>query len=133
MRCTKLSLFSILYNTVKAKVPIYFECNMTLNCLANDWKKDEYRYSLELSKSKTPQNTILVVGVNPGGQTDPEEQYFGSTIRRVCKLVINNGEGNTTYDSVLFVNLTPVIAKAPSSLKDTASIEHLHKDNINNW
>ena len=34
---------------------------MTLNCLANDWKKDEYRYSLELSKSKTPQNTILVV------------------------------------------------------------------------
>ena len=45
---------------------------MTLNCLANDWKKDEYRYSLELSKSKTPQNTILVVGVNPGGQTDPE-------------------------------------------------------------
>lgn len=30
---------------------------MTLNCLANDWKKDEYRYSLELSKSKTPQNT----------------------------------------------------------------------------
>lgn len=60
---------------------------MTLNCLANDWKKDKYRYSLELSKSKTPQNTILVVGVNPGGQTDPEEQYFGSTIRRVCKLV----------------------------------------------
>ena len=106
---------------------------MTLNCLANDWKKDKYRYSLELSKSKTPQNTILVVGVNPGGQTDPEEQYFGSTIRRVCKLVINNGEGNTTYDSVLFVNLTPVIAKAPSSLKDTASIEHLPKDNINNW
>ncbi len=103
---------------------------MTLNCLANDWKKDEYRYSLELSKSKTPQNTILVVGVNPGGQTDPEEQYFGSTIRRVCKLVINNGEGNTTYDSVLFVNLTPVIAKAPSSLKDTASIEPLPKDNI---
>lgn len=95
---------------------------MTLNCLANDWKKDEYRYSLELSKSKTPQNTILVVGVNPGGQTDPEEQYFGSTIRRVCKLVINNGEGNTTYDSVLFVNLTPVIVKAPSGLKDTASI-----------
>ena len=73
-------------------VPINFECNMTLNCLANDWKKDKYRYSLELSKSKTPQNTILVVGVNPGGQTDPEEQYFGSTIRRVCKLVINNGE-----------------------------------------
>lgn len=106
---------------------------MTLNCLANDWKKGEYRYSLELSKSKTLQNTILVVGVNPGGQTDPEEQYFGSTIRRVCKLVINNGEGNTTYDSVLFVNLTPVIAKAPSSLKDTASIEHLPKDNINNW
>ena len=27
---------------------------MTLNCLANDWKKDKYRYSLELSKSKTP-------------------------------------------------------------------------------
>lgn len=49
---------------------------MTLNCLANDWKKDEYRYSLELSKSKTPQNTILVVGVNPGGQTTPKNNIL---------------------------------------------------------
>ena len=66
------------------------------------------------------------------------EQY--AIICRVTFSIVNyefahtaNGEGNTTYDSVLFVNLTPVIAKAPSSLKDTASIEHLPKDNINNW
>ncbi len=86
-------------------------------CLANDWEKDIYRYSLELSKTENPKNTILVVGVNPGGKTDPEEKYIGRTIRRVCDLVIDNGEGDTKYDSALFVNLTPKIAITPSSLK----------------
>lgn len=40
--------------------------NDSLFCLDNDWEKDNYRYSLELSKTEDPKNTILVVGVNPG-------------------------------------------------------------------
>ena len=86
--------------------------NDSLFCLANDWKKDKYRYSLELSKTENPKNTILVVGVNPGGKTDPEEKYIGRTIRRVCDLVIDTGEGDPKYDSALFVNLTPKIGRA---------------------
>ena len=112
---------------------IPFECEKkdgkTLFCLANDWKKDKYRYSLELSWTETPKNTILVVGVNPGGKTDPEERSFGRTVRSVCKLVIGNKEGNTEYDSVLFVNLTPVIEKNPSRLKNIDG-RPLPKDNI---
>lgn len=110
-----------------------FECEKkdgkTLFCLANDWEKGKYRYSLELSWTETPKNTILVVGVNPGGQTDPEELSFGRTVRSVCKLVIGNKEGDTEYDSVLFVNLTPVIEKDPSRLKNIDS-RPLPKDNI---
>ncbi len=36
--------------------------NDSLFCLANDWKKGEHRYYLELSKTEDPKNTILVVG-----------------------------------------------------------------------
>lgn len=104
--------------------------NDSLFCLANDWKKDKYRYSLELSKTENPKNTILVVGVNPGGKTDPEEKYIGRTIRRVCDLVIDNGEGDTKYDSALFVNLTPKIAITPSGLKDSEGPQDLPKDNV---
>ena len=104
--------------------------NDSLFCLANDWKKGTYRYSLELSKTENPKNTILVVGVNPGGKTDPEEKYIGRTIRRVCDLVIDNGEGDTKYDSALFVNLTPKIAITPSSLKDSDEPQALQKENI---
>lgn len=104
--------------------------NDSLFCLANDWEKDIYRYSLELSKTENPKNTILVVGVNPGGKTDPEEKYIGRTIRRVCDLVIDNGEGDTKYDSALFVNLTPKIAITPSSLKYSGEPQDLPKDNV---
>lgn len=104
--------------------------NDSLFCLANDWKKDKYRYSLELSKTENPKNTILVVGVNPGGKTDPEEKYIGRTIRRVCDLVIDNGAGDTKYDSALFVNLTPKIAITPSGLKDSEGPQDLPKDNV---
>ena len=104
--------------------------NDSLFCLANDWKKGTYRYSLELSKTENPKNTILVVGVNPGGKTDPEENYIGRTIRRVCDLVIDKGEGNTKYDSALFVNLTPKIAITPSSLKDSEELQSFQKKNI---
>ena len=51
-------------------------------CLSNDWKEGDYRYSLELSKTETPENTILVVGVNPGGKTDPEVPFIGATVRK---------------------------------------------------
>lgn len=104
--------------------------NDSLFCLANDWKKGEYRYYLELSKTEDPNNTILVVGVNPGGKTDPEENYIGRTIRRVCDLVIDNGEGDTKYDSALFVNLTPKIAITPSGLKDSENLQDLQEENI---
>lgn len=104
--------------------------NDSLFCLANDWKKGEHRYSLELSKTEDPKNTILVVGVNPGGKTDPEEKYIGRTIRRVCDLVIYNGEGDTKYDSALFVNLTPKIAITPSGLKDSKELQVPPRDNI---
>lgn len=104
--------------------------NDSLFCLANDWKKGKHRYSLELSKTEDPKNTILVVGVNPGGKTDPEEKYIGRTIRRVCDLVIDNGEGDTKYDSALFVNLTPKIAITPSGLKDSEGPQDLPKDNV---
>lgn len=104
--------------------------NDSLFCLANDWKKGEYRYYLELSKTEDPNNTILVVGVNPGGKTDPEEKYIGRTIRRVCDLVIDTGEGDTKYDSALFVNLTPKIAITPSGLKDSDKLQALQKKNI---
>ena len=104
--------------------------NDSLFCLANDWKKGTYRYSLELSKTENPKNTILVVGVNPGGKTDPEEKYIGRTIRRVCDLVIDKGEGNTKYDSALFVNLTSKIAITPSSLKYSGEPQDLPKDNV---
>lgn len=104
--------------------------NDSLFCLANDWKKGKHRYSLELSKTERPKNTILVVGVNPGGKTDPEEKYIGRTIRRVCDLVIDKGEGNTKYDSALFVNLTPIIAITPSGLKDSEKLQTLQKKNI---
>lgn len=104
--------------------------NDSLFCLANDWKKGTYRYSLELSKTENPKNTILVVGVNPGGKTDPEEKYIGRTIRRVCDLVIDKGEGDTKYDSALFVNLTPKIAITPSGLKDSEGPQDLPKDNV---
>ena len=104
--------------------------NDSLFCLANDWKKGKYRYSLELSKTEDPNNTILVVGVNPGGKTDPEENYIGRTIRRVCDLVIDNGEGDTKYDSALFVNLTPKIAITPSGLKDSEKLQDLQEENI---
>ena len=102
----------------------------SLFCLANDWEKGAYRYSLELSKTERPKNTILVVGVNPGGKTDPEEKYIGRTIRRVCDLVIDKGEGDTKYDSALFVNLTPKIAITPSGLKDSKELQALQKENI---
>lgn len=104
--------------------------NDSLFCLDNDWKKGEHRYSLELSKTEDPKNTILVVGVNPGGKTDPEEKYIGRTIRRVCDLVIDNGEGDTKYDSALFVNLTPKIAITPSGLKDSKKPLTLQEKNI---
>lgn len=104
--------------------------NDSLFCLDNDWKKGEHRYSLELSKTEDPKNTILVVGVNPCGKTDPEKKYIGRTIRRVCDLVIDNGEGDTKYDSALFVNLTPKIAITPSSLKDSEGPQDLPKDNV---
>lgn len=104
--------------------------NDRLFCLANDWEKGEHRYYLELSKTEDPYNTILVVGVNPGGNTDPEEKYIGRTIRRVCDLVIDTGEGDTKYDSALFVNLTPKIALTPSSLKDSDEPQALQKENI---
>lgn len=104
--------------------------NDSLFCLDNDWEKGEHRYSLELSKTEDPKNTILVVGVNPGGKTDPEKKYIGRTIRRVCDLVIDNGEGDTKYDSALFVNLTPKIAITPSSLKDSDEPQALQKENI---
>ena len=104
--------------------------NDSLFCLVNDRKKGTYRYSLELSKTENPKNTILVVGVNPGGKTNPEEKYIGRTIRRVCDLVIDNGEGDTKYDSALFVNLTPKIAITPSSLKYSGEPQDLPKDNV---
>lgn len=104
--------------------------NDSLFCLANDWEKGEYRYSLELSKTEDPKNTILVVGVNPGGKTDPEEKYIGRTIRRVCDLVIDNGEGDIKYDSALFVNLTPKIAITPSGLKDSKELQVPPRDNV---
>lgn len=104
--------------------------NDSLFCLANDWEKGELRYSLELSKTEDPKNTILVVGINPGGKTDPEEKYIGRTIRRVCDLVFDNGEGDTKYDSALFVNLTPKIAITPSGLKDSDKLQALKKKNI---
>lgn len=104
--------------------------NDSLFCLANDWKKDKYRYSLELSKTEDPKNTILVVGVNPGGKTDPEEKYIGRTIRRVCDLVIDKGEGDPKYDSALFVNLTPKIAITPSGLKDSKELQVPPRDNV---
>ena len=104
--------------------------NDSLFCLDNDWEKDNYRYSLELSKTKDPKNTILVVGVNPGGKTDPEEKYIGRTIRRVCDLVIGKGEYDTKYDSALFVNLTPKIAITPSGLKDFDELQDLQEKNI---
>ncbi len=104
--------------------------NESLFCLDNDWEKGTYRYSLELSKTENPKNTILVVGVNPGGKTDSEEKYIGRTIRRVCDLVIDNGEGDTKYDSALFVNLTPKIAITPSSLKYSEGPQDLPKDNV---
>lgn len=104
--------------------------NDSLFCIANDWEKGAYRYSLELSKTENPKNTILVVGVNPGGKTDPEEKYIGRTIRRVCDLVIDKGEGDTKYDSALFVNLTPKIAITPSGLKDSKELQALQKENI---
>lgn len=103
--------------------------NDSLFCLANDWKKDKYRYSLELSKTEDPKNTILVVGVNPGGKTNPEEKYIGRTIRRVCDLVIDKGEGDPKYDSALFVNLTPKIAITPSGLNNSEKPQDLPKDN----
>lgn len=104
--------------------------NDSLFCLTNDWEKGKHRYSLELSKTEDPKNTILVVGVNPGGKTDPEEKYIGRTIRRVCDLVIDTGEGDTKYDSALFVNLTPKIAITPSGLKDSDGPQALQKKNI---
>lgn len=104
--------------------------NDSLFCLDNDWKKGKHRYSLELSKTEDPKNTILVVGVNPGGKTDPEEKYIGRTIRRVCDLVIDKGEGDTKYDSALFVNLTPIIAITPSGLKDSEELQVPPRDNV---
>lgn len=104
--------------------------NDSLFCIANDWEKGAYRYSLELSKTENPKNTILVVGVNPGGKTDPDEKHIGRTIRRVCDLVIGKGEDDTKYDSALFVNLTPIIAITPSSLKDSDEPQALQKENI---
>ncbi len=111
---------------------IPFECEIDgkpLFCLANDWKKDEYRYSLELSQTETPQNTILVVGVNPGGKTDPEKLCFGSTVRCILDLVFTKNQDVKDYDSVLLVNLTPAIAQVPSDLNNN-KIESYHKDNI---
>lgn len=104
--------------------------NDSLFCLANDWEKGEHRYSLELSKTEDSKNTILVVGVNPGGKTDPNEKHIGRTIRRVCDLVIGKGEDDTKYDSALFVNLTPKIAITPSSLKNSDEPQALQKENI---
>lgn len=104
--------------------------NNRLFCLANDWEKGEHRYYLELSKTEDPKNTILVVGVNPGGKTDPDEKHIGRTIRRVCDLVIGKGEDDTKYDSALFVNLTPKIAITPSGLKDSKELQDLHEENI---
>ena len=104
--------------------------NDSLFCLANDWEKGKHRYSLELSKTEDPKNTILVVGGNPGGKTDPEKKYIGRTIRRVCDLVIDNGEGDTKYDSALFVNLTPIIAITPSGLKDSKELQVPPRDNV---
>lgn len=104
--------------------------NDSLFCLTNEWEKGKLRYSLELSKTEDPKNTILVVGVNPGGKTDPEKKYIGRTIRRVCDLVIDNGEGDTKYDSALFVNLTPKIAITPFGLKDSKEPLTLQEKNI---
>lgn len=113
--------------TIPFDVKINDETNY---CLANDWEKGKYRYSLELSRIRTPKNTILTIGVNPGGETDPRKNTFGATVRRVCNLVIGKDGNDTMYDSVLFVNLTPVIAKSPSELKNNDRIKTHHTDNI---
>lgn len=102
----------------------------TFYCLSNDWKEGEYRYSLELSRTETPENTILVVGVNPGGKTDPEVPFIGATVRRVCGFVARGGENDMPYDSMLFVNLTPVIAKRPSELRNNEKVKSFHEGNI---
>ncbi len=104
--------------------------NDSLFCLTNDWEKGKHRYSLELSKTEDPKNTILVVGVNPGGRTDPDEKHIGRTIRRVCDLVIGKGEDDPKYDSALFVNLTPKIAITPSGLKDSKELQVPPRDNV---
>ena len=104
--------------------------NDSLFCLTNDWEKGKHRYSLELSKTEDPKNTILVVGVNPGGRTDPDEKHIGRTIRRVCDLVIDKGEDDPKYDSALFVNLTPKIAITPSGLKDSKELQVPPRDNV---
>ena len=99
-------------------------------CLSNDWKEGECRYSLELSRTETPENTILVVGVNPGGKTDPEVPFIGATVRRVCGLVFGGGKNDSPYDSVLFVNLTPMIDKKPSELRNNEKVKAYHEGNI---
>lgn len=104
--------------------------NDSLFCLTNDWEKGKHRYSLELSKTEDPKNTILVVGVNPGGKTDPDEKHIGRTISRVCDLVIGKGEDDTKYDSALFVNLTPKITITPSGLKDSKELQVPPRDNV---
>lgn len=59
--------------------------NDSLFCLANDWEKGKHRYSLELSKTERPKNTILVVGVNPGGKL-PRKRNILAKPSAVCAI-----------------------------------------------
>ena len=53
-----------------------------------------------------------------------------TTVRRVCGLVFGGGKNDSPYDSVLFVNLTPMIAKKPSELRNNEKVKAYHEGNI---
>lgn len=96
-------------------------------CLSNDWEEGDHRYSLELAYNEKPEKTLLVVGLNPGGKTNPHFNVIGRTISRVIK----HAGGN--YDSVLFVNLTPAIALDPDDFRSEdmlAKMDSLQKENV---
>lgn len=89
------------------------------------WEKGRYRYALKLSYPNAAGNTLLVVGFNPGGKTDPEADIIGRTITRVID------KASKLYGTFIFVNLSPVVAEHPKGvLADPDDFKRLHQENL---
>lgn len=98
-----------------------------VDCYDYGWG-NEFRYGLEVVVDPDNDDSILILGVNPGGKTNRKDRRLGRTVTHVLNLL---KDGEHIYGHVFFVNLTPVIDLNPKNLENKGmSIARTHEINI---